>query len=303
MKRFFTGMQIFHLPQLPEFTAVKLHELLTQSKFKPAGDLEWSSMGWVPPIEGLDTLTLPVSDTIFITARKQTKILPRSVINDFVRERVEAIKTNQLRNVGKREKKEITDDVIVELLPRALPRNVNTTAYIDIKNHWLVVNTPSRNTAEEIVSLLRLDLKDFPAVPPTVSIAPAVTLTNWLTSRDLPRGFNLGSDCKLTDVVSKGETVTFCQLDLLSNEVHSLLDHGRTVKYLALNWENKLDFVLDDEFNIRRIKFLDAADSDSKNDGDVQSDLFVMTATFAQFIPQLLNAAKAIDNSTPAGNA
>jgi len=303
MKRFFTGMQIFHLPQLPEFTAVKLHELLTQSKFKPAGDLEWSSMGWVPPFDGMDTLTLPVSNTIFFAARKQAKMLPRPVINDFVRERVEAIESTQNRRVGKREKGEIQEQVTGELLPRALPRNVSTVAYIDIKNRWLVVNTSSRGKAEEIVSLLRRDLKDFPAIPPTVSIAPAVTLTNWLTSRDLPRGFNLGSDCKLTDVVSKGETVTFCQLDLLSNEVHSLLDHGRTVKYLALNWENKLDFVLDDEFNIRRIKFLDAADSDSKDDGDVQSDLFVMTATFAQFIPQLLNAAKPIDHSTPVGNA
>jgi len=300
MKRFFTGMQIFHLPQPPELTAVKLHEMLEQSKFKPAGDLERSSMGWVPPIEGLDTLTLPVSDTIFFTARKQTKILPTSVIKDFVHDRIEAIKTNQLRNVGKREKKEITDDVIVELLPRALPRNVNTTAYIDIKNHWLVVNTPSRNTAEEIVSLLRLDLKDFPAIPPSSDEIP-LFLTQWLATRDLPAGFTMGFDCKLID--EDNESVTCRQLDLLSKEVNSLVSNGRAVEYLALNWKDKLSFVLDDEFGIRSVKFLDAADSDSKNDGDVQSDLFVMVATFAQFIPQLLNAAKPIDHPTPAGDA
>jgi len=126
-------------------------------------------------------------------------------------------------------------------------------------------------------------------------------LTQWLTTRDLPAGFTMGFDCKLID--EDNESVTCRQLDLLSKEVNSLVSNGRAVKYLALNWKDKLSFVLDDEFGIRSVKFLDAADSDSKNDSDVQSDLFVMVATFAQFIPQLLNAAKAIDNSTPAGNA
>ena len=299
-KPFFTGMQIFHLPQLPDINAVQLHELLTQSKFKPAGDLERSSMGWVSPFDGMDTLTIPISSAIFFAARKQTKLLPASIIKDFVRERVAAIESAQNRRVGKQEKKEIQDQVIGELLPRALPRNADTTAYIDIKNNWLVVNTPSRSQAEDIVSLLRLDLKDFPASPPSSDEIP-LFLTQWLTTRDLPAGFTMGFDCKLID--EDNESVTCRQLDLLSKEVNSLVSNGRAVEYLALNWKDKLSFVLDDEFGIRSVKFLDAADSDSKNDGDVQSDLFVMVATFAQFIPQLLNAAKPIDHPTPAGDA
>lgn len=283
--KWFKNLQIYCFHQPVTLTAASLQEKLAQSEFRPAGQLEWSSMGWVPPAEESEALVFQVNHTLFFTARKQDKILPMSVVRDFVQERVEHIETEQLRKVGKREKNEIKDQVITELLPRALPRNSEITAYIDVKNGWLIVNTSSRKKAEDVISLLRMDLGDLSLVLPELNTAPMRVMTQWLTTRDLPTQFELGEDCKL--VADEGESVTCKQLDLLSKEVAEHLHTGKLVQYLALQWQNKLVFVLDDEFSVRRVEFLEISEEPSD---DMYANLALMTVVFAQFIPQLFDA-------------
>jgi len=283
--KWFKNLQIYCFRQPVTLTVASLQEKLSQSPFHPAGQLEWSSMGWVPPSEESDALVFPVSQTLFFTARRQDKILPTSVIRDFVQERIEHIESEQLRKVGKREKNEIKDQVIAELLPRALPRNSEITAYIDTKNGWLIVNTSSRKKAEDVISLLRMDVGDLSLILPELNTSPMRSMTQWLNTRDLPSQFELGEDCKL--IADEGESVTCKQLDLLSKEVTEHLNAGKLVQYLALQWQNKLAFVLDDEFSVRRVEFLEI---NEESTDDMYANLALMTVVFAQFIPQLFEA-------------
>jgi len=283
--KWFKNLQIYCFRQPVTLTVASLQEKLSQSPFHPAGQLEWSSMGWVPPSEESDALVFPVSHTLFFTARRQDKILPSSVIRDFVQERIEHIESEQLRKVGKREKNEIKDQIIAELLPRALPRNSEITAYIDTKNGWLIVNTSSRKKAEDVISLLRMDVGDLSLILPELNTSPMRSMTQWLTTRDLPSQFELGEDCKL--IADEGESVTCKQLDLLSKEVTEHLNAGKLVQYLALQWQNKLAFVLDDEFSVRRVEFLEI---NEESTDDMYANLALMTVVFAQFIPQLFDA-------------
>jgi recombination associated protein RdgC len=202
-----------------------------------------------------------------------------------VQERIEHIESEQLRKVGKREKNEIKDQIIAELLPRALPRNSEITAYIDMKNGWLIVNTSSRKKAEDVISLLRMDVGDLSLILPELNTSPMRSMTQWLTTRDLPSQFELGEDCKL--IADEGESVTCKQLDLLSKEVTEHLNAGKLVQYLALQWQNKLAFVLDDEFSVRRVEFLEI---NEESTDDMYANLALMTVVFAQFIPQLFEA-------------
>lgn len=283
--KWFKNLQIYCFRHPVTLTAAILQEKLAQSLFHPAGQLQWSSMGWVPPSDEGDALVFQVNQSLFIKARKQEKILPTSVIRDFVQERIEHLESEQLRKVGKREKNEIKDQIIAELLPRALPRNTEIAAYIDAKNGWFIVNTSSRKKAEEIISLLRIDVGDLALVLPELNTSPMRSMTQWLTTRDLPSQFDLGEDCKL--VTEDGESVTCKQLDLLSKEVMEHLNTGKSVQYLALQWQNKLAFVLDDEFSVRRVEFLEISEEPSD---DMYANLALMTVVFAQFIPQLFDA-------------
>jgi recombination associated protein RdgC len=283
--KWFKNLQIYCFRHPVTLSATMLQEKLTQSTFHPAGQLQWSSMGWVPPSEDSEALVFPVQQSLFIKARKQDKILPTSVIRDFVQERIEHLESEQLRKVGKREKSEIKDQIIAELLPRALPRNNEITAYIDIKNGWFIINTSNRKKAEEVISLLRMDVGDLALVLPELNASPMRSMTQWLITRDLPSQFDLGEDCKL--IAEEGESVTCKQLDLLSKEVMEHLNAGKSVQYLALQWQNKLAFVLDDEFSVRRVEFLEISEEPSD---DMYANLALMTVVFAQFIPQLFDA-------------
>lgn len=249
----------------------------------------------MPPSEGLDTLTLPIRDTIFFTARKQEKILPKTVIRDFIKERVGTIESEQNTRVDKREKNEIKEAVIAELLPRAFPRNSEMTAYIDTKNDWLIVNTSSRKKAEELISLLRLDLGDLSVVG--IETDHTNILTSWLNDQNsIPDGFYVGEDCSL--VASDGESVTYKQTSLFSQEMdEQIIAHlhdGKAVKRLAMGWADCISFLLDDKFSVRRVEFLNFAE-ESEKDRDIYADLMVMVMTFAQFIPQLFNALGVAD--------
>jgi len=54
-----------------------------------------------------------------------------------------------------------------------------------------------------------------------------------------------------------------------------------------LQWQNKLAFVLDDEFSVRRVEFLEI---NEESTDDMYANLALMTVVFAQFIPQLFEA-------------
>ena len=67
------------------------------------------------------------------------------------------------RTPSKKEREQIKEDVIFELLPRAFSRTTVTLhAYINTKENIIVVNTSSRGKAEDVLSLLRKTLGTLP---------------------------------------------------------------------------------------------------------------------------------------------
>jgi recombination associated protein RdgC len=241
-------------------------------------------MGWVAPLQDSDMLTFEANGCILLRLRIQEKILPASVIRDFVNDKVAEIEAAELRNVRRKERNEIKEQVTQTLLPRALPKNTDISLYLDMNHHWLVADMSSRNKAEEIASFLRATLGSLPAVSPQFQVSPSLTMTQWLKNHETPQAFMLGEDCKL--VASEGESVTCKQMDLLSSEVQEHLNTGKMVEYLALSWDKHLDLVLDENFGIKRLKFMDIEQENEQ--GDEQADFTMMTSTFSHLIKALL---------------
>ncbi len=281
----FKNLIIFRFEQPFSLTTEQLHEQLHTFPFQPCPSFAWSSMGWISPAEyeNETQLVYAANRCFLITLRKQEKILPATVIRDFVNEKVEQIEEEQQREVRRREKDAIKEQIIEELLPRAFVKSSDISAYIDLEHNWLLINTASRKKADELVSFLRKCLGSLPVVPVEVDQSPSYTMTGWLTRRNLPKPFTLGEDCKL--VSTEGESVTCKQLDLLSNEVQEHLNTGKNVNYLALQWQDRISFVIDQEYTIKRIRFLNISEDQLEGYG---ADFSIMSLEFRQFITQLL---------------
>jgi len=286
--KWFKNLHLFYFKSPVAFTADELQQKFTLTAFRPCEPHDRSSQGWVAPFAELDpSLVYQSNNCILFTLRKQERLLPTTTIREAVIAKVSKLEVEQSRKVGKREKDDIKGQVIYELLPRAFTQNTDIFAYIDLAHQWLVIDTPSRKKAEEFVSFLRINLETLPVVPLMVEPPPSESMTIWLKQRRLPQSFDFGEDCKL--ITDEGESVTCKQLDLLSAEVQEHLRAGKSVQQLALQWNERLAFVLDHELTIRRVKLLDIIQEQYEHLTDAQSNFSIMTLELAKLLRELLD--------------
>ncbi|WP_417532332.1 recombination-associated protein RdgC [Marinobacter lipolyticus] len=301
----FRNARVFRFTKPFDITAEALEEKLQSDVFKPCGPQETTRQGWVPPLgKHSDMLVHSTNGYHLIALRKEEKILPGPVVKELVEERAEAIEIEQGRKVRRKEKDEIKEQVMLEMLPQAFSKNRRCFAYLAPKDGVLVVDAGSSKQAEDLASFLRKSLGSLPVRPPAVEQAPAFTFTGWLNETvDLPATVTLGNECELKDPSEDGGVVRCKGLDLQADEIRNHLDTGMQVTKLAVTWDDSLSFVLDEELGIRRLKFgdtlqekLDDVDAD---DAAARFDaaFALMTLELARLIPGLLEALGGEDRS------
>lgn len=301
----FRNARVFRFTKPFEITAEALEEKLQADAFKPCGPQETSRQGWVSPMgKHSDLLVHSAGGYHLIALRKEEKLLPASVIKELVDEKAEMIEAEQHRKVRRKEKDELKEEVMLEMLPRAFSKNRRCYAYLAPADGVLVVDAGSAKQAEDLASTLRKSVGSLPVRPPAVEQAPAFTFTGWLNeSIDLPASIELGTECELKDTSEDGGVVRCKGLDLQGDEIRSHLDAGMQVTKLAVTWDDNLSFVLDEELGIRRLKFgdtlqekLDDVDAD---DAAARFDaaFSLMTLELARLIPGLLEALGGEDRS------
>jgi recombination associated protein RdgC len=289
----FKNLHIFRFLKPFTLSAEQLHEALASATFHPCLQMEMESIGWVPPLgNNTESLVHSSNQCIIFTLRKEVKILPSSVVKDFVNDKVEEIENQQMRKVGKREKDQIREEVLQDLIPRAFTNSHYLSAYVDVKNGWLVVDTASRKKAEELTQFLRGTLGSLPIVSPQVHHSPTQVMTRWLLKdNELPHDFELADACVLVDNSQEGAVVNCKRQDLQAEEIHAHLDAGKSVSRLALEWNERLALVLDDELVIRRLQFL-ALTQDQADEGSVVNEKQRFDADFALMTLELANLIK-----------
>ena len=294
----FKNLILYRFTQAFELNAEELEEKLKQKRFKSCGSQDVSTYGWVPPLgKHGDLLTHSASGFTMITARKEEKILPASVIRDVLEEKVEIIEQEQDRQVLTKEKKALKDDIMMELLPKAFTRSQNIFAYIDSTDGWMVVDASSFKKAEELTSCLRECLGSLPIINPPLKTMPSHPMTQWLSEKQpMPASFELGEECELREPGDDGGQVKVSKQELISEETDVHLLAGKQVSKLALIWDEALTFVLGDDMVVRKLKFTDVIqdqlDNIEANSSAEQfdADFAVMTLTQQKFIKSLISA-------------
>jgi recombination associated protein RdgC len=293
----FKNLQIYRLTKPFELSPEALHDKLQDKKARSCGSLEMSTLGWTPPL-GRDSelLTHAAGNCIMICARREEKVLPASVVREQLSDRVAAVEENEARKVRRREKEELKDSILNELMPRAFCKSSLGFAYIDRQGGWLVVDASSAKRAEELTSLLRESLGTLPLRPLEFSHAPASVMTTWLKSGGGSDGFSALDECELRDVVDEGGIVRCRRQDLESDEIQAHLDAGKQVVKLALEWHDRLSFVLTEEGAVKRLKFLDIIQEEAAateaDDAATRFDVdfSLMSLELGRFIPGLIEA-------------
>lgn len=275
-------------------------EQLAATPFVPCGSQDLMKAGWVAPMPDGELLSHIANGCTLLCLRKQQKILPGAAVAEALDEKVRSIESAESRKVYSKERKQLKEEILVTLAPRALTRSSRSYGYIDVQNQWLIVNGGSRNRAEELLTQLRTDIGSLPLVPLETTKPPVTLLTEWVRSGELPEGFTLGEQCELRDVQETSNTVKVRGQDLRSEEVLQHIEVGKQVTKLELHWREAIDFVIGDDLIVRRVRFRDELleQLDKQDDARAQFDqeFGFMTMELARFIAELIQAFGGTDD-------
>jgi len=196
-------------------------------------------------------------DYWLVRLQREERLLPASVIRSEVNSRIQEIQTGQGRRVQRKERLDIVDEVTQDFLPRAFTKSQHLEALINDKGGWVWVNTASAVRAEDLLSLLREGLGNLPVTLPDTQKSPVVIMSQWVLNGGLPEGLSLGGDADLEDPQEEGGVVRARGVCLESDEIRGHIESGKQVVRLALSWQDQVDFVVDKDLSLRRIRFSD----------------------------------------------
>lgn len=275
----FKNATIFAFPAGIDFSS--LESQLDGHRLKPVGPQELVSSGAVSPFgPEHNTLTHTIGQGILFCVGAEHRVLPSGAVNEVLRKRLVEIEQKEGKRPKGKAKKALKEEVILELLPKAMVKPGRTMAYLDLARNWLVVDSSSLKSSECAAILLRAALGSFPAVPLAAEESPTVIMTSWLNGEALPEPWTLGDSCELRDPAEKGAIVRASGQDLLSEEITRHLEAGKVATKLAVQHDDRCSFVLGDDLVIRKIKLLDVA-MDSLKDQEVDNLEQEIDANFA----------------------
>jgi recombination associated protein RdgC len=303
----FKNLLIYRLTQEIPFDAEALEKALATKTARPCASQELTTYGFIAPFgKGEDAPLVHVSgDFLLISAQKEERILPGSVVRDAVKEKVEEIEGEQSRKVYKKERDQIKDEIIQAFLPRAFIRRSTIFAAIAPKDGLILVNSASPKRAEDLLSTMREVLGTLPVRPLTVKISPTATMTEWVTTQKAADDFFVLDECELRDTHEDGGIVRCKRQDLTGEEIKLHLSTGKVVTQISLAWQDKLSFALDDKMLIKRLKFENLLQDQASQDGgdealgQLDASFTLMMLTFRDFLPALVGGLGGEDQ--PAG--
>lgn len=267
---FFRNLSLFRFSPAVARELDGLDEALAKHPLRACGPLEMSTRGFVSPLgRDEEALTRTLGHCTLFTLGSEDKILPAAVVNEAVSMRARALAEKEDRRIGGRQRRQMKQEVLDELLPRAFSRPSRLDVYVDRKNGWLVLDTSSRKSAEAALEALREAMESFPALPLAAKETPRAILTDWLTRGKLPEGLSLGDECELRDPsVAHGAVVRCSRQDLASGEIQEHLRTGKQVFQLGLEYDGRMGFVLGEDLVVRKLRFHDVVTDEL--DGDTQ---------------------------------
>ncbi|ALM52788.1 recombination-associated protein RdgC [Halomonas huangheensis] len=293
----FKHLHLYRLHDASSLDSTQLESALADQAFRPLGGAEARRIGWTTPAGRAGVQYLhELQGHRLMTALRQERILPASVVREEVDERVAEIEARESRKLRRQEKQGIKEQVYEELLPRAFVRSQKTDLWWDSRRNMIAINTSSRKRAEELLDLLRESLGSLKVTPLAAQTLPIRAMTTWLTDPAArPADMLLGDQVELK---AKGDdgVLRARQVDLDSDDIQRLLESGRQASKLALGLEGRLRFVLHDDLAVKSLAFDDALveEANQTDDGDdamvrMETDFLLMAQALSESVDRLID--------------
>ena len=288
----FKNLQIYRLPAKWDMSVEKLEEQLAKKPFHPCGSQDMESRGWLSPLNN-EVLVHAVGGQWLVALGFEHRLLPSAVVKEVADERAEELAEQQGYKLGRKQMKELREQITQELLPRAFTRRRRLYAWIDPVNGWLVVDAGSQSKAEDMLEQLRHTLDSLPLTLLRTELSPTSAMAAWLAANEAPEGFTIDQDCELRSVAEDKAAVRYARHPLEGDDVKGHLEAGKLPTRLALTFDDRISFVLTEKLEIKRLDFLDVV-RDQVGDADKDDAEALFNAEFALMTGELAHLLPAV---------
>jgi len=289
----FKNLKIYRLASDFRFDADDLEQQLAKQGYQPIGSRDMQSLGWVEPRAGFG-LVYSQDGQALLCLRQAKKLLPASVINRAARERAGEIEEQQGFKPGRRQMREIKEQLTEEMLPKAFHTEKDVRIWIDTTNRWLVIDTASNPCADDVLGMLAKSIDPFPVRPLHVANAPAGAMTAWLYDDEAPEIFTIDQDTELASTTASGAKVRYVRQSLAPEDAQRLIQSGKQCTRLAMTWADRVSFVLSGQLDLRRVAALDVLregqGADQNDDERFASDFVLMAGELGRLLADLVDA-------------
>ena len=295
----FRNLQTYRLPGFT-MSAEALGTALASQSFTPCGASDMMREGWDAP--RADDLVHVVNGQFLLKLTSERKVLPAAVINQHVKARAAEMEEAQDFAPGKKALKELRERVADELLPRAFAKRDSMWVWIDPVSGWLVVDTASPTKADSAIKLLLKAVDKLPLESLRVQRSPVGVMTEWLQADEAPAGFTVDMDATLQATGESKASVQWKRHTLDAVELGRHIATGKQCVRLAMTWDSKISFVLDQTLAVKSVKLLDVMTEDAitKNDDERFDGNFALFAGEAAKL--LADLVEALGGEAKAGN-
>lgn len=287
----FKNLKIFQFNKAFSFDEENLQMQLESMSFRPCGSQEITTMGFTSPFPQSDLLFHKTGDRFWFVLKKQERLLPASVINAELAEKVAQIEAETGSPVAKKAQQDLKEEIVFKLLPQAFTKNSQTHGFVDIKSQVVVVDASADGAAEAFLACLRKVIGSLPVVPLAKSSMQEV-LTSWVLT-DAPANIELLDEAEFKSPSEEASIIRCKSCDLDAPEVLAHLQAGMLAQKLSVAWQERLTCIIEEDLSIKRLKFTDMVKEQTQDipkdevNAKLDADFTLMSAEVVEFVDAL----------------
>ncbi len=278
-------------------TLATLEEALESAQFVECSASQEKAVGWVEPRgHAHGPMVEVVGGQWLLKLMIEVKVIPGAVVKRKVQEQLDHIEATTGRKPGKKEKRDISEDARLALLPMAFSKQSSVQVWVDPAAGFLMTDAGSQAKADEVMTWLIKAVDGLVVQLVDTQTSPAAAMSTWLSSHEAPPNFTVDRECELKAADESRAVVRYTRHALDTEEVSQHIAMGKMPTRLALTWNDRVSFVLTEALQFKKIAFMEsvfesaaASPSDGKDD-NFDADVAIATGELRKLIPDLLDA-------------
>lgn len=274
-------------------SADALTELLAPFSFTPLTDLEEKRVGFCPPTDASEELAISAGEgTLVFALRTDKKSIPASSIKMRLKEQQKVTEQAQGYKVGRKQLKEMREDIITALLPHVIA--TTSITHVILHGDEMYIGTSGFPASDEVVTHVLRALQgvgfEFP-----FPLHIRSSMTQWLLNDHVDGGNLRVSD--LAQLEGGGASIQWKNHDADENDVQKYIKQGKQVVKMRLELEvegselEPIYFMLNEKGIIQQVKLEKGESSEEVKDDSDPMSLFISNVAITAQVASVLVAS------------